>query len=81
MTFEIALPKARLATMDELLKTTILLYLAPPPSRETLRGLFDDAKVPRFKANPNAKRGGGTVYYSVSAVEKLLRDRTVFLPK
>jgi hypothetical protein len=75
MTLEIALPRARLATMDELLKTTIPLFLAPVPSRETLRAWFDRAKVPRFKANPTARRGGGRVFYSVAAVEKLLRER------
>jgi hypothetical protein len=68
---------ARLATLDELLETTIPAFLSPCPSRETLRAWFDDAKVPRLKSNPLAKRGGGTVYYSVAHVEKLLRSRTI----
>lgn len=34
------------------------------------------ARIPRFKPNPTAKRGGGYVYYSVPAVEKFLRSRT-----
>lgn len=67
---------ARLATLDELLLTTIPAFLSPVPCRETLRAWFDEAKIPRFKANPLAKRGGGPVYYSVAHVEKLLRSRT-----
>ncbi len=67
--------QARLATLDELLKTTIPLFLAPPPSAETLRDWFDKARIPRFKSNPLAKRGGGPVFYSVTAVEKYLRNR------
>jgi hypothetical protein len=47
------------------------------PSRETLRAWFDQARIPRFKSNPTAKRGGGTVFYSVSAVEKFLQSRTL----
>jgi hypothetical protein len=78
---DIKAPSARLATIDELLKTTIPAFLAPPPSRDTLRSWFDKAKIPRFKSNPAAKRGGGPVFYLVPAVEKLLRDRVVFLPK
>ena len=68
---------ARLATLDELLQTTIPAFLAPAPSRETLRDWFDQARIPRFKANPVAKRGGGPVFYSVAAVEKFLRSRTI----
>jgi hypothetical protein len=66
---------ARMATIDQLLKTVIPVFLAPPPSRETLRHWFDQARIPRFKANPVAKRGGGPVFYSVSGVEKFLRNR------
>jgi hypothetical protein len=68
---------ARLATLNQLLQTLIPAYLAPPPSHETLRAWFDQARVPRFKANPAAKRGGGPVFYSVAAVEKLLQSRTL----
>ncbi len=68
---------ARLATLDELLKTVIPAYLTPPPGRETLRDWFDEARIPRFKSNPAARRGGGPVFYSVSAVEKFLRSRTL----
>ena len=68
---------ARLATLDELLKTVIPAYLTPSPGRETLRDWFDQARIPRFKANPTAKRGGGPVFYSVSAVEEFLHSRTL----
>ncbi len=69
------IPQARMATMDELLKNVIPLFLNPPPSRDALRDLLDREKIPRFKSNPAAKRGGGTVWYSVAAVEKLFRTR------
>jgi hypothetical protein len=68
---------ARLATLDQLLQTTVPAFLTPAPSRETLRGWFDSAGVPRFKANPTARRGGGPCFYSVAAVEKLFRSRTL----
>ena len=68
---------ARLATLDQLLETVIPAYLAPPPGRETLRDWFNQARIPRFKCNPVARRGGGTVFYSVSAVEKLFQSRTL----
>lgn len=68
---------ARLATLDRLRETTVAVYLDPVPSRDTVREMLDKAGIPRFKANPTAKRGGGLVYYSVSAVEKLLRARTL----
>lgn len=68
---------ARLATLNQLLQTVIPAYLTPPPSAFTLRVWFDQARIPRFKSNPTAKRGGGTVFYSVSAVEKFLQSRTL----
>jgi hypothetical protein len=71
------LPTARLATIDRLRETTIPLFLDPVPSRDTLRQMFDAAGIPRFKANPTAKRGGGPCFYSVAGVEKLLRSRTM----
>ena len=70
-------PTARLASLDGLLETIIPAFLNPAPSRETLREWFDEARIPRFKANPSAKRGGGPVYYSVAAVEKFLQSRTL----
>jgi hypothetical protein len=68
---------ARLATLDQLLKTLIPAHLDPVPSPETLRDWFDAARIPRFKSNPAAKRGGGPVFYSVAAVEKFLQTRTL----
>jgi hypothetical protein len=68
---------ARLASLDQLIDNTIPLYLTPVPSRDTLRNWFDSAKIARFKSNPNARRGGGTVFYSVAGVEKFLRSRTL----
>lgn len=70
-------PSARLATLEQLVQTLIPAYLAPTPSHETLRDWFDTARIPRFKANPTAKRGGGPVFYSVAAVEKFLQTRTL----
>jgi hypothetical protein len=67
---------ARLATLEQLRQTTIAAYLDPVPAVYTLRTWFDEAHVPRFKINPLAKRGGGPVYYSVPAVERLLKLRT-----
>lgn len=68
---------ARLATLDQLIENTIPHFLVPIPSRETLRAWFDAAGVPRFKCNPSAQRGGGPCFYSVAAVEKFLRTRTL----
>ena len=68
---------ARLATLDQLIETTLPNFISPVPSRDTLRNWFDEAKVPRFKSNPAAKRGGGPCFYSVAAVEKFLRSRTI----
>lgn len=76
MAFETDL-NARLATLDQLLETVIPAHLSPPPKRDTLRNWLDAARIPRFKANPSAKRGGGTTYYSVAATEKFLRSRIV----
>jgi hypothetical protein len=68
---------ARLASLDVLRETTIPAYLDPTPSDQTLRAWFEMAHIPRFKMNPLAKKGGGQVYYSVAAVEKFLRSRTL----
>jgi hypothetical protein len=65
----------RLATLEELLQNVIPLFLSPVPSRCTIRRWLDAAKVPRFKSNPSAKRGGGHCYYQVAAVEKMMRSR------
>lgn len=68
---------ARLATLDQLIKDVLPNFIAPIPSRETLRAWFDGANVPRFKANSSARRGGGPCWYSVAGVEKFFRSRTM----
>jgi hypothetical protein len=70
-------PHARLATLEQLLQSTIPALLSPPPSRHTLRAWFDRARVPRFKTNPSAIRGGGPVFYSIPAVERLIQSRVL----
>ena len=68
---------ARLSTLDELIENTLPNFITPIPSKDTLRTWFDGANIPRFKSNPTARRGGGRVFYSVSAVENFLRNRTL----
>jgi hypothetical protein len=68
---------ARLATLERIRETTASAYLDPVPTTRALRALFDAAEVPRFKPRPDAKRGGGTVYYSVPHVERLFKNRTL----
>jgi hypothetical protein len=72
-----ALKTARCATLDELLQNVIPAFINPPPTRATLRAWFDREKIPRFKSNPLAKRGGGASFYSVAHVEKFFRSRTI----
>ena len=74
---ESAVSTVRLATLDQLSENHLRNFLDPVPCKDTLREMFDRAGVPRFKANPKARRGGGIVYYSVAAVEKLFRSQTL----
>jgi hypothetical protein len=67
---------ARLATLSELIKTVVPLYLTPVPCKRTLASWLNAAGVARLKCNPAAKRGGGLVYYHVGQVEKALRRLT-----
>lgn len=67
---------ARLATLREIMETTVPNFVSPVPSRFAVKVWFDTARIPRFKANPLARKGGGTVYYSLNAVEKFLSSRT-----
>ena len=69
--------RVRLATISQLRETTMPAFMDPVPPESTLRSWFRAAGIPKFKANPTAKRGGGPCYYSVSAVEKLIRSRTI----
>jgi hypothetical protein len=68
---------ARFASLRTIKEENLPNYFAPQdvPTDETLRAWFDNDKIPRIKANPAAARGGGTVYYSVPAIEKYLRSR------
>lgn len=65
----------RLASLDVIRRDILPLHINPVPTKPTLRTWFDAAGIPRLKCNPSAKRGGGPCFYSVSAVEKLLRSR------
>jgi hypothetical protein len=65
--------KARLMTLDEIIKNVVPVFFEPPPCNATIRNWLQNSDVPRFKANPTAKRGGGKAYYSVTHVEKLFR--------
>jgi hypothetical protein len=69
--------QARAATLEKIRSEIAPLYLDPVPSTETLREWFDNAGIPRFKANPTATRGGGPCFYQLSAVEKFFRNRMV----
>lgn len=70
------MPRARLATAEELLQTIIPAYLSPPPTKRALVRLLKSAGVQTFKASPSARRGGGRVFYSVAGTERLLRQRS-----
>jgi hypothetical protein len=43
--------------------------LSPPPSRRSLNRGLRRLRVPRWKVNVGAARGGGEVYYSRRGVE------------
>ncbi len=66
--------KAKLATVDELMKTLVPSYLDPVPTKRTLKEWFKRANISFLKANPNARNGGGVVWYSVAEVERMLRQ-------
>lgn len=71
---------ARLASLDELIENFLPAHIAPVPSRSTLRSWLDAAKIPRFKPNPVAKRGGGQCFYSVPHVERYFKTRLLSGP-
>lgn len=50
-------------------------HITPCPCDKTIRQWFDAAKIPRFKSNAGAKRGGGHCYYSMPHVERWLNSR------
>jgi hypothetical protein len=70
--------KARLASLDALLSPDGIVsrWLDPIPNKRQFARWLDNAGVPNLKANPLAKRGGGTPYYHVAGVERLLRMRS-----
>jgi hypothetical protein len=68
-------PRAKLATVDQLMATVVSDYLDPVPTRRYLVDLFKKENISTMKANPNARNGGGTVWYSVDQVERLLRQK------
>ena len=70
-------PTAKLESLDQLIANTLPKLISPVPCKEVLRAWFDEANIPRLKTNPGAKRGGGTVFYSVMAVENFFREMTV----
>lgn len=67
--------RARLATLKEICRELVPLWLQPPPTPATLKAWFETARVRRLKANPSARHGGGRVYYDLGDVEKCLRGR------
>ncbi len=66
---------ARVATLNQLIKTTLPNFIDPIPCRATLRTWMNKANVPRMKANPTARKGGGIVFYSVPHVERMFKSR------
>ncbi len=70
-------PKRRMATLTEIMRDILPNFISPVPARETVRDWLDNARVPRFKSNPAAKRGGGHCYYSLAGVEKVLAQKTM----
>ncbi len=68
--------RPRLATLDELLKSVVPNFLSPVPPKRTFKGWLDNARIPRFKSNCAASRGGGTCWYSIAATEQFFKNRT-----
>ena len=69
-------PRPRLASLDEIIATVLPAYISPVPKRRTVKAWLDSAGIVRFKMNPGAIRGGGLVFYSITAVERLFANRT-----
>ena len=64
----------RLATVDQILKTVVPKYMDPPISRRGLIAMLKKHNVTNMKANPNAQRGGGVVWYSSREVESIFTN-------
>jgi hypothetical protein len=69
--------KARLASLDELVRNVLPGFISPVPCKPTLRKWFDSAKIPRLKTGLTARRGGGEVFFSVAHVERFFQARTL----
>jgi len=76
MNEKVSAQNRRLATLV-VLHQIAAQHLDPCPPMSTIRTWCNREKVPRFKSNPTAPRGGGTVFYSVPHFEKLLRSRVL----
>ncbi len=68
-------PVAHTATALVIHQRYALLYFDPAPSVATLKGWLLRGKVPCRKANMNARRGGGPLYFHVAAADRFLRKR------
>lgn len=74
---KVAAENVRARTLNDICENVVPLYFSPPPCRMTIYRLLRAAKVPKFKTNLSAKRGGGRAFYSMPVVEKLFQQRVV----
>lgn len=74
--------RARTATADAVLAPDgiVPLYMNPPPRKRQFVRMLRMAGIPAIKANPAAKRGGGSRYFHVASVERLFRQQMGNLP-
>lgn len=63
----------RLATLARIKSDVLPGYFDELPSDETLRNHFRAAGIPFIKRNRAAKRGGGPVFWEISAIERYLK--------
>ena len=61
----------RAATLGELLSVA-QEHLGPSFSKDQLNAALHRHNVPHYKANMQAKRGGGTIYWQVAGFERML---------
>jgi hypothetical protein len=65
---------ARMMTTNELLTRVFPNFISPVPTKRALAEMLHRHRIPFWKSNVAAARGGGPVYWQVSAVERLLRQ-------
>jgi len=65
----------RMITLREIEELILPQYYRKIPCRRTLLTWLKAARIPKTKANPTAKFGGGITYYHTLAVERWLRQR------